>query len=197
MRGALDWFKSAWDSVGIIPADAGSTDAPKHHTELEKDHPRGCGEHLVKVRDAQLEEGSSPRMRGARQAGEHPGGRWWIIPADAGSTGRCPRTCRATADHPRGCGEHWPSESSEVLSRGSSPRMRGARDAWCLPYSHRRIIPADAGSTRSGPVSCDKGLDHPRGCGEHIYRQADDSIRCGSSPRMRGARSVPQPGFRG
>ena len=45
MRGALDLLVDLGARPGIIPADAGSTDAyAKAHWERE-DHPRGCGEH--------------------------------------------------------------------------------------------------------------------------------------------------------
>ena len=52
----------------------------------DRDHPRGCGEHLTVLTWEDPHEGSSPRMRGARcppRSGRWGGG---IIPADAGST---------------------------------------------------------------------------------------------------------------
>ena len=57
------------------------------------------------------------------------------------------------------------ASSSSVLS---SPRMRGAHRAVRRPENMQRIIPADAGSTRScvSPICGMK--DRPRGCGEHL-----------------------------
>ena len=86
MRGALLKTDFAGLHRGIIPADAGSTNrilvAPAH----PRDHPRGCGEHLLCDGGIKHASGSSPRMRGARVIAfnllKKPG----IIPADAGST---------------------------------------------------------------------------------------------------------------
>ena len=113
-----------------------------------------------------------------------------IIPADAGSTVADNDGQLGKEDHPRGCGEHARQASTGPLSAGSSPRMRGARGTDARTGHERRIIPADAGSTRSDPGSMRTPRDHPRGCGEHGVG-ADAVYRVeGSSPRMRGA-----PGF--
>ena len=71
---------------GIIPADAGSTISQRPEESSDRDHPRGCGEHL-KLMDLFVSgKGSSPRMRGAPfRIGERCG-QTGIIPADAGST---------------------------------------------------------------------------------------------------------------
>ena len=53
---------------------------------LLRDHPRGCGEHQLLLKQARVIFGSSPRMRGALVENS---GQWFdtgIIPADAGST---------------------------------------------------------------------------------------------------------------
>ena len=88
MRGALPCRK-AWRALsGIIPADAGSTRHSLHPWWAHADHPRGCGEHLVRDYGDPHQKGSSPRMRGAlvRIPACVADGR--IIPADAGSTTR-------------------------------------------------------------------------------------------------------------
>ena len=72
--------------LGIIPADAGSTNRVNVVGPIERDHPRGCGEHgfhLIRPLD---DTGSSPRMRGARKDGSIGDYQAGIIPADAGST---------------------------------------------------------------------------------------------------------------
>ena len=65
--------------------------------------------------------------------------------------------------------------------------MRGAQESDHLCQYRWGIIPADAGSTWliNGHVNTPK--DHPRGCGEHLYLNADTRNPIGSSPRMRGA----------
>ena len=52
--------------LGIIPADAGSTHFRESPCVDKWDHPRGCGEHNMLNFPALRNEGSSPRMRGAR-----------------------------------------------------------------------------------------------------------------------------------
>ena len=151
--------------------------------------------------------GSSPRMRGAREAlkrrarrsgitpayagstvpGRRARPRRRIIPAYAGSTWRGRLARRRTRDHPRVCGEHdqWGSLTEHRM--GSSPRMRGAQG----PKNGRRkppgIIPAYAGSTPRTSSSASRTGDHPRVCGEHVVSFRSHPRRVGSSPRMRGA----------
>ena len=71
---------------GIIPADAGSTIAKQWRGTGTRDHPRGCGEHLMDYEPLSILTGSSPRMRGARQRPRKGHARVGITPADAGST---------------------------------------------------------------------------------------------------------------
>ena len=167
MRGALACIRPQRQPVGIIPADAGSTNSELVARFMSRDHPRGCGEHT---------DGTQTR-------------RWktGIIPADAGSTTRQNAPGRLRQDHPRGCGEHEYQAGRITRLWGSSPRMRGApRDAGKRSTTDR-IIPADAGSTHCEGRGNDSHEDHPRGCGEHKVRASRSVMGAGSSPRMRGA----------
>ena len=48
MRGTLlDWSSSV-TRLRIIPADAGNTLDYEHMRDLREDHPRGCGEHVLR-----------------------------------------------------------------------------------------------------------------------------------------------------
>ena len=113
-----------------------------------------------------------------------------IIPADAGSTSLSYSESFSLRDHPRGCGEHFIAAVSRHGGGGSSPRMRGAQHLKVRPLSLLRIIPADAGSTSAGAPGSPADPDHPRGCGEHISNSNTEKKERGSSPRMRGARSL-------
>ena len=106
MRGAQQTFRKAVAEVGIIPADAGSTEDSELGITAAEDHPRGCGEHLGPGLAVIPPCGSSPRMRGAQGVTVYRNPDDRIIPADAGSTptDRCP--FGMAEDHPRGCGEH-------------------------------------------------------------------------------------------
>ena len=187
MRGALTLGQQGCLEHGIIPADAGSTRSWPTTRWRTEDHPRGCGEHRWVVWENVPGAGSSPRMRGALWAGCRACPISGIIPADAGSTRNFYEIDPVLEDHPRGCGEHDMTAFHKTSSKGSSPRMRGARGSgsWCGCTG--RIIPADAGSTRNQCQSCKLCWDHPRGCGEHFLAKRAGLPSKGSSPRMRGA----------
>ena len=64
MRGTLFRAIRCKYPTRIIPADAGNTVADCSRTPGQKDHPRGCGEHIAFFDGPGLGRGSSPRMRG-------------------------------------------------------------------------------------------------------------------------------------
>ena len=170
MRGARRWPADSCAHPRIIPADAGSTWNSVLRTSVSKDHPRGCGEHVVMSPSFSPFSGSSPRMRGAPIPFPRIPFPHRIIPADAGSTETHSVPSMRFRDHPRGCGEHYTLHN--------------------LSQYQARIIPADAGSTRWWVAYQDRSWDHPRGCGEHTSPTSADTKRQGSSPRMRGALGV-------
>ena len=94
-------------------------------------------------------------------------------------------------DHPRGCGEHDVVAPGKYPVGGSSPRMRGALLNERISSHARRIIPADAGSTIPALAAWGAIWDHPRGCGEHDLLEGLRVGLGGSSPRMRGAHTLP------
>ena len=187
MRGARLQGRRAGRGRRIIPADAGSTRWRSSASSPGGDHPRGCGEHLYALTMDSTSMGSSPRMRGAHPLMDRSGGSAGIIPADAGSTRSVRVEAQASADHPRGCGEHEDRRASRPAARGSSPRMRGAPHLYDETSNHSGIIPADAGSTPVELLPIGPPEDHPRGCGEHSPPLPPRTGSRGSSPRMRGA----------
>ncbi len=190
MRGAHHVEPVDIGGLGIIPADAGSTLGCRVCHMPGRDHPRGCGEHCFVFCIHFSSPGSSPRMRGARIWSLAYGCQVRIIPADAGSTPNHPRPGRRPEDHPRGCGEHSLYMAPIPRREGSSPRMRGALSGSSWISGPCRIIPADAGSTPYSLLFHNADGDHPRGCGEHAPCCQYPQRHRGSSPRMRGARSV-------
>ena len=90
----------------IIPADAGNTIFTHPFRHSERDHPRGCGEHMAPPNDGASYWGSSPRMRGTPVKSLLAVGHNRIIPADAGNTPFTSDGAVVKRDHPRGCGEH-------------------------------------------------------------------------------------------
>ena len=210
MRGALRAIEDRQETRGIIPAYAGSTGVDGKMWPWYEDHPRVCGEHTAASMGLSGEAGSSPRMRGALMSCTVPTLCYRIIPAYAGSTGSYEARVYMQQDHPRVCGEHTEACGMKTLSRGSSPRMRGARAPARLAISLSGIIPAYAGSTKRAEARRDELIrqgiipayagstttslalqrlpwDHPRVCGEHGFRRWCLHLFAGSSPRMRGA----------
>ena len=197
---------------GIIPACAGSTrgrgtgpsgcrgssprargahgDDPGWHTEVGI-IPACAGSTGTRAPPRRMWMGSSPRARGAPADQAPPLGEQGIIPACAGSTGSSPRTSAGTTDHPRVRGEHNSVGVTLGNGLGSSPRARGARRLGRGRGLARGIIPACAGSTRSFSSCSRSARDHPRVRGEHRSCLGDLLGESGSSPRARGARSVP------
>ena len=147
MRGAQSQATACGTLTRIIPAYAGSTAYNEISGTTAKDHPRVCGEHSACFAASGVDEGSSPRMRGALSGSAVKLPIIGIIPAYAGSTWpRCPHP-RTTRDHPRVCGEHAMCKFDVLDAPGSSPRMRGAHWYGSSIASKVRIIPAYAGST--------------------------------------------------
>ena len=126
MRGAPSLQSLTAPSIGIIPADAGSTISCIVLCIWLKDHPRGCGEHVALSARVIHWQGSSPRMRGAPVSACMRVTFTGIIPADAGSTRLPLMDICPDRDHPRGCGEHIQGSHAGDSRGGSSPRMRGA-----------------------------------------------------------------------
>ena len=195
MRGARLGLFGDGVRLRIIPADAGSTINTLERAAIIKDHPRGCGEHGGGRGRPGIRLGSSPRMRGALDHHSVAMARIRIIPADAGSTLPVRRPGHDHGDHPRGCGEHKRAMLSQMMTEGSSPRMRGAQTKEKKIPWQAGIIPADAGSTWLNLDTEVPEKDHPRGCGEHESVTVCRVPVAGSSPRMRGAQ-VPSVGLR-
>ena len=86
VRGARGFMLSEAVHCGIIPACAGSTPQMTHSISITWDHPRMCGEHIVKHVRPCSKRGSSPHVRGARIPSQRQGRLSGIIPACAGST---------------------------------------------------------------------------------------------------------------
>ena len=76
---------------------------------------------------------------------------------------------------------------NSCASAGSSPHVRGALIMQKRFFHGRGIIPACAGSTRTGHRLPECLWDHPRMCGEHLDAGSEQKPCPGSSPHVRGA----------
>ena len=199
VRGALvqDFLQGL--STGIIPACAGSTVSWRIRRPPCRDHPRMCGEHNRGSSFGQSHKGSSPHVRGARQACDDALQESGIIPACAGSTTVGKTKLLFIWDHPRMCGEHELGDFAAFLDQGSSPHVRGALRQTQRQGQRPGIIPACAGSTPTATRPSREPRDHPRMCGEHFTTTGSPYCSSGSSPHVRGARRRQQdhPGSQG
>ena len=151
----------------LIPARAGKTPSPPSSRTRARAHPRACGENLDQAVADASPYGSSPRVRGKRTedlGGDHPGG---LIPARAGKTCSDSTWSRLPGAHPRACGENCSKITTDVETRGSSPRVRGKQAQVHAGHQRLRLIPARAGKTSSQPPVQRTPPAHPRACGEN------------------------------
>ena len=125
VRGEEDYASDAAKASRIIPAGAGRSFHIGFDGADYRDHPRGCGEKHSLLVGRRLPQGSSPRVRGevVCTRGATVGSR--IIPAGAGRSHRVHIALGIGGDHPRGCGEKAKNLRQDLLSQGSSPRVRG------------------------------------------------------------------------
>ena len=153
----------------LIPAHAGSTHPIPGPILARQAHPRSRGEHPERPAEPVPEGG--------------------LIPAHAGSTAARVTHFPAPAAHPRSRGEHCGQGDTLSGSCGSSPLTRGALAQTLQEMKVAGLIPAHAGSTRTGWRPSGAESAHPRSRGEHGYRVSGMRVPAGSSPLTRGARN--------
>ena len=170
MRGKLAEVSDLVFRSRITPAHAGKTFLSSDLHFSQADHPRACGENgrLLLFRLGLC--GSPPRMRGKPLLCGASSPHIRITPAHAGKTLLPPTNNRYLTDHPRACGENLSSSTPNALISGSPPRMRGKQNTLTLKRFPCRITPAHAGKTSSANSRTRASSDHPRACGENLYR---------------------------
>ena len=109
-----------------------------------------------------------------------------ITPAYAGKSHTCSIGFPALQDHPRVCGEKYPSEQHGVRTMGSPLRVRGKAG-----LSHGCLVLVGITPARAGKRVLCLGLpvlrwDHPRVCGEKLSTTSTDIHPAGSPPPVRG-----------
>ena len=117
-----------------------------------------------------------------------------ITPAYAGKSAYLSPEDTAGRDHPRVCGEKYSWEKSTCKIFGSPPRMRGKAGLVQIVCRLRGITPAYAGKSHKVRLQAPGRWDHPRVCGEKVYKDIKHVAAMGSPPRMRGkvAQATPE-----
>ena len=155
----------------------------------EEDHPRVCGEKIIRGAHRLLNKGSPPRVRGKVILIVSISSSMRITPACAGKRTLADAKAASCRDHPRVCGEKSALLLLGVPSVGSPPRVRG-KGVHLFPHRRpERITPACAGKRSAGALSMSSYWDHPRVCGEKIFTDWRMWVYLGSPPRVRGKES--------
>ena len=141
---------------------------------------------LPRQKQSTVHPGSSPRLRGTENQGDHVWRMVRFIPAPAGNGVMCSAIFWCSSVHPRACGERLCIHVSDVRTRGSSPRLRGTVEVHLRLLSLCRFIPAPAGNGAVAPSPGCSSTVHPRACGERDFVAAALRSLSGSSPRLRG-----------
>ena len=186
MRGKRYLPKLYEFQAGITPACAGKTHNSALYSLSVQDHPRVCGENLWAELEVYIGRGSPPRVRGKRTHRVYYLTKDRITPACAGKTPLRQRKRPSRKDHPRVCGENFPTVPSLAVSSGSPPRVRGKPALSAAMSSSSRITPACAGKTQFRCLKKGFRKDHPRVCGENVFARSQSSPGRGSPPRVRG-----------
>ena len=153
---------------------------------VRRDHPRVCGENILRILEQTAGEGSPPRVRGKLPAGRARAVSRGITPACAGKTFSKSRSQRSWRDHPRVCGENYFPPPLLLHSLGSPPRVRGKHSVSVFVKRSPGITPACAGKTLGLIRLIERQRDHPRVCGENRSGRRKRRSQQGSPPRVRG-----------
>ena len=133
-----------------------------------------------------IENGSSPRVRGTGMNQNPKPMECRFIPACAGNRERAGMFAVPNSVHPRVCGEQYLMAPKKLLQCGSSPRVRGTAVMERGWKADHRFIPACAGNRCDLYANTLHGPVHPRVCGEQSRRPSAPRGNPGSSPRVRG-----------
>ena len=113
-----------------------------------------------------------------------PSGR--ITPAYAGKRSTLFQQFHTEKDHPRLCGEKAKKARQTPEDRGSPPPMRGKGSRITKASVRIGITPAYAGKSAAYEQRCRTLEDHPRLCGEKLWKLTERNWSGGSPPPMRG-----------
>ena len=160
----------------ITPAYAGKRSIWGQAYELQRDHPRVCGEKTGAPWRWLMVTGSPPRMRGKVVCLKGRRSEAGITPAYAGKSRAFRTLCVCGWDHPRVCGEKQRPPAHQQRRCGSPPRMRGKGTAGNHGTRNHRITPAYAGKSVCFSFGRSGRADHPRVCGEKENKQQDRTI---------------------
>ena len=152
MRGKVDVQTEDGTPDRITPAYAGKRLRSTDFSDVDKDHPRLCGEKIFLCFVIMALIGSPPPMRGKDQAFQPLYMQHRITPAYAGKRSIGQPMLFLYQDHPRLCGEKPCILQKLQRKIGSPPPMRGKDDGFWLWEKQPGITPAYAGKSPAAPL---------------------------------------------
>ncbi len=170
----------------LTPARAGKTGSPRSPSPPTTAHPRSRGEDRTGAHWSPGPHGSPPLARGRPADSRAMSGGLRLTPARAGKTRRRCTTPAVWTAHPRLRGEDIHEYVCTLNVHGSPPLARGRRPQRPRTQSPRRLTPARAGKTSSGPPRTRGGTAHPRSRGEDTTFTPRRTAAAGSPPLARG-----------
>ncbi len=147
LRGTEAYVTIGLCRARIIPASAGNRRRPRVARRYGEDHPRICGEQMMRGIGPDGKKGSSPHLRGTVYSILDAGDFCGIIPASAGNRGPTRYPGYEGKDHPRICGEQSCAWRIKFATLGSSPHLRGTGTGSSRNLGRYGIIPASAGNS--------------------------------------------------
>jgi len=190
-RGTLSLGLGEPRAIRFIPAYTGNSGLSSIPGKSRPVHPRVHGELVHSWQGAQIAFGSSPRTRGTRLNSGCPRGSRRFIPAYTGNSRPGSTSRPARTVHPRVHGELQLLPAVVDDSLGSSPRTRGTHQRRPDRGHDLRFIPAYTGNSDYASQLEQHLPVHPRVHGELVMSTRDEPPVCGSSPRTRGTRHLP------
>ncbi len=105
VRGKVRFWPKLQKYGGITPACAGKSEADHIGRGIRQDHPRVCGEKMMRWKRMDRFKGSPPRVRGKGRSMRQYRPTLGITPACAGKRHKAVLSSGRNGDHPRVCGE--------------------------------------------------------------------------------------------
>ena len=109
-----------------------------------------------------------------------------ITPAYAGKSAPVEVIAGLPLDHPRVCGEKSRTQRKSLKTSGSPPRMRGKVRLERRAGHVQGITPAYAGKRELEWQKVERCRDHPRVCGEKVYKDIHHVAAMGITPAYAG-----------
>ena len=151
--------------------------------------PRVCGDYIESKIPNQSHPDTTPHVRGLRSCGYHATHNNRYNPACAGTTSSESAIWSVDAIPPRVCGDYFHSAISTLMTRDTTPRVRGLPLARCYSLRVCRYNPACAGTTPGEQRILEIPPIQPRVCGDYNPEICSLARRNDTTPRVRGLHS--------